>query len=409
MRVFERGNARLDGFLDLIADASKSRSLDETLAVLVRKIAEMVGVSVCSVYLRDDATDELVMRANVGLGGAVGVRLAPREGITGFAVECLRPVAVAVATRDPRNKPVPGIGEERFPVFLAVPLLGDGRAAGALVVQRAERAFSPAEVTLVAALAAPVVHAVSLGRTRAHAAAEEHPGPVRLVGEPAAPGLVIGGVFFLPGLANPAGKASVPQRREGRARDAHVVREAFERTRASLAPLAAPYPSARMMLDDRRLLERALEWVETGVGVTRALDRVAREAARLAEWSGDALLRGRAVDVEGLCDRAAARLGGHASPVWAPGTVLVTHRLSTWDALELAAGGGIGVALAAPPADSPGLDIARARGLAATAGLAALFRWARSGARMFVDGDAGVVVVHPGRAEMADYRARRRA
>src|SRR5262249_58935256 len=129
------------------------------------------------------STGDLVMRANVGLGGAtgaVGVRLAPHEGITGFAVECLRPVAVAAAGRDPRNKPVPGIGEEKFPVFLAVPLLGDGRAAGALVVQRAERAFSPAEVTLVAALAAPVVHAVSLARPRAHAAAEEHAGPVRL-------------------------------------------------------------------------------------------------------------------------------------------------------------------------------------------------------------------------------------
>src|SRR5215831_7383839 len=204
MRVFERGNARLDGFLDLIADASKSRSLDETLAVLVRKIAEMVGVPVCSIYLRDDTTDELVMRANIGLGsgpsGAVGTRLAPHEGITGFAVECLRPVSVAAASRDPRNKPVPGIGEERFPVFVAVPLLGDGRATGALVVQRAERAFSPAEVTLVAALAAPVVHAVSLARTRAHAAAEEHAGPVRLVGEAAANGLVIGHIGFLRAL-----------------------------------------------------------------------------------------------------------------------------------------------------------------------------------------------------------------
>ena len=401
MRVFERGNARLDGFLDLIADASKSRSLDETLAVLVRKIAEMVGVPVCSIYLRDDATDELVMRANVGLGGAVGVRLAPKEGITGFAVECLRPVSVAAAAVDPRNKPVPGIGEERYPVFVAVPLLGDGRANGALVVQRAERAFSPAEVTLVAALAAPVVHAVSLAKTRAHAAAEEHAGPVRLVGEAAAKGLVIGHIGFLRAL---------PQKRnDDSAADADAVRIAFAQTMEWLAPMASPYPAAMTLLDDARLCERALELVDAGTSATRALDRVAREAARVAELSGDALLRRRAVDVEGLCDRAAARLAGLAPPVWAPGTVLVTHRLSTWDALELASAGGIGVALAAPPADSPGLDIARARGLAATASLAALFRWSRAGARMFVDGTAGVVVVNPGRAEMAEYRARRAA
>jgi phosphotransferase system, enzyme I, PtsP len=405
MRVFERGNARLDGFLDLIADASKPRSLDETLSVLVRKIAEMVGVPVCSIYLRDDATDELVMRANVGLGGAVGVRLAPKEGITGFAVECLRPVSVAAAAVDPRNKPVPGIGEERYPVFVAVPLLGattsSGAATGALVVQRAEKAFSPAEVTLVAAMAAPVVHAVSLAKTRAHAAAEEHAGPIRLVGEAAADGLVIGHIGFLRAL---------PQKRnDDSAADADAVRIAFAQTMEWLAPMASPYPTAMTLLDDARLVERALELVDAGTSATRALDRVAREAARVAELSGDALLRRRAVDVEGLCDRAAARLAGLAPPVWAPGTVLVTHRLSTWDALELASARGIGVALAAPPADSPGLDIARARGLAATASLAALFRWSRAGARMFVDGNAGVVVVNPGRAEMAEYRARRAA
>src|SRR5262245_9413235 len=101
MRVFERGNARLDGFLDLIAEASKPRSLDDTLAVIARKIAEMVGVPVCSIYLRDLGAADLVLRANVGLGGAVGVRLGPHEGITGFAVECQRPVAVAAASRDP--------------------------------------------------------------------------------------------------------------------------------------------------------------------------------------------------------------------------------------------------------------------------------------------------------------------
>src|SRR5262249_48651500 len=83
-----------------------------------------------------------------GPGGGGGGRLARGEGITGFAVECLRRVSVAAGGRDPRNKPVPGIGEEQYPVFLAVPLLGDGRAEGALVVQRAERTFAPAEVTL---------------------------------------------------------------------------------------------------------------------------------------------------------------------------------------------------------------------------------------------------------------------
>jgi phosphotransferase system enzyme I (PtsP) len=185
------------------------------------------------------------------------------------------------------------------------------------------------------------------------------------------------------------------------------LRRALGETIAALAQLARPHAQASTLLEDRRLFERALEHSEAGLSPRRALDRVARETARIAELSGDTLLRARAVDVEGLCDRAAARLAKAGPPDWRPGTILVTHRLSSWDALELCAAGGIGVALSAPADQSPGLAIAGPKGLVACAGTAALFRWARSGSRILVDGTAGSVVINPGRAEVASYRARR--
>jgi len=157
------------------------------------------------------------------------------------------------------------------------------------------------------------------------------------------------------------------------------------------------------------VLERALELVAGGCGAARALDRVAREATRAAALSGDPLLKRRALDLEGLCDRAAARALGQTPPAWSSGTVLVTHRLSSWDALELAAAGGIGVALAAPAHDSPGLALAGPLGLAACAGLNALFRWARAGSRILVDGEAGAVVINPARSDVAGYRLRTRS
>jgi phosphotransferase system enzyme I (PtsP) len=406
MRVHGRGDPRLDGFLDLIAEASRPRALEETLTALARRIAELVGAPVCSIYLPEAPAGEagLVLRANVGFpAGAVGqVRLRAGEGITGFAALCERPVSVAAAARDPRNKPVPGIGEERYPVFLAVPLLGDGAAAGALVVQRAAGAFTPAEVTLVAALAMPVVHAVTVARSRAAAASEDHPGPVRLVGEPAVPGLVVGSIGFA--------RRSDFRARVETSEDATVtVRRALCETVAALEMAARPFPELRAQLADTRLGERALELAATGLGAARAFERVAREVARVAELAGDATLRRRAVDVEGLCDRAAARSLGQPAPSYAPGTVLCAHRLSSWDALELAQSGGVGAVLAGGVADSPGLAVARSRGLASSAGLGGVFHWARAGARILVDGEAGAAVIHPGPAEMAAYRAQRPA
>src|SRR6185436_6929035 len=99
----------------------------------------LLGVDVCSIYLREGAAEgdrrgagELVLRATHGLpASAVGaVRMRVGEGLTGFAVECLRPVSVAMVTSDARNKRFAGLGEERFPALCAMPLVDGGRAVG---------------------------------------------------------------------------------------------------------------------------------------------------------------------------------------------------------------------------------------------------------------------------------------
>jgi phosphotransferase system enzyme I (PtsP) len=406
VRIHSRGDARLDGFLELCQEASRPRPLADTLVTLSRRIAALTGAPVCSIYLIEGEAEAegLVLRANVGFpASALGqVRLRGGEGITGFAVECLRPVSVAFAARDPRNKPFAELGEERFPVFLAVPLCGGGgRALGALVVQRATRRFAPAEVTLVAALAMPVVHAIELAR--AHAKNEAPGGPVRLRGEPVAPGQVLGRVAFSAG-ARVERKATEPLHGEAAVAAARV---AYEAAVAALAPLAGAHPVLRTVLGDARPLERARELCLAGAGPAAALDCVARESAVLAARAGDPLLRARAVDLEGLCDRAVAHVSARVREAPPRGAVLCVERASSWDVLELAAAGGVGLAVATSAPESPGLALAAGLRLVASAGVGGLFRWARPGARALLDGDTGEIVLEPSRGELARYRLRR--
>src|SRR5258706_6868259 len=104
--VHARGAGSLDGMLAVTEIASGAALLDDVLGGLAEKIALLLGVDVCSIYLRDEeALDgrrggELVLRATHGLPAeAVGaVRMRVGEGLTGFAVECLRPVSVATVT-----------------------------------------------------------------------------------------------------------------------------------------------------------------------------------------------------------------------------------------------------------------------------------------------------------------------
>ncbi|MBL0218673.1 MAG: hypothetical protein IPQ07_32950 [Myxococcales bacterium] len=58
---------------------------------------------------------------------------------------------------------MPGLGEERFPVFVGVPLIGAGTVIGVLVLQRRTTKFAADEVTLATALGAPVTSRSSGG------------------------------------------------------------------------------------------------------------------------------------------------------------------------------------------------------------------------------------------------------
>src|SRR5258708_3282822 len=102
-KVHTRGEARLDAMLELAEEASRPAPLADVLQSLCTRIARVPSVDVCSIYLRElvDAptnrriAGDLVLRATSGYSlDAIGrVRMRVGEGLTGFAVECLRPVS----------------------------------------------------------------------------------------------------------------------------------------------------------------------------------------------------------------------------------------------------------------------------------------------------------------------------
>ena len=64
------------------------------------------------------------------------MRLRVGQGITGESIEYMRPISTETAEQHGAYKHFAGIGEERFPVFLAVPIRGKAGPLGAVVVQR---------------------------------------------------------------------------------------------------------------------------------------------------------------------------------------------------------------------------------------------------------------------------------
>ncbi len=417
------GDRSVDGILKLIELAGQERALEQTLGLMCPYIAAIAVSDVVSVYCREQGPggDVLVMRGNVGFpAGAVGtVTLRMGEGITGLAAECMRPVSVAVAASEAHYKHVPSLGEEHFPSFLAIPLLGSGRVVGVLVLQRRRsEAFAPAEIALATALAAPLVHALESARRHQH---DQHKGrAARLTGVPVVSGAAMGRVAVIPtltGLPEPSAVGGVDLS-AGLERLRTDLERASRRLRGEQdAEVRRALDNLELALIDQRFRDRLIDGsqaIRSARGVSSivgALRGVARDYARVPYrvpvrgGTIEPALEERAREIEDLCVLLYA--SATQQPLLPPGGVWLGERLGAFVALCAVARGAAALVFDTTIAQGPGVAIARAGEIPVLSQVEGLYAWARPGDLVVVDADAGVLRVNPAEASVESFRKRR--
>ncbi len=148
--------------------------LEEVLGLVARKVADALGTEACFVYLYDDRTNELILRATHGTSVEEMTkrpRLRPGEGITGTAAADRAPVMIpSQAHLDPRFKQFSNLPEDDYESILAVPILARDKLAGALNVRTlAPREFTQDEIELLVAIADQVAQTIQHAQLYAHA------------------------------------------------------------------------------------------------------------------------------------------------------------------------------------------------------------------------------------------------
>ncbi len=138
---------------------------------LLNKTVEMVAAhtdsDVCSVYLYNNETNELVLSATRGLNPeSVGnVKLAMGKGLTGLALKEMHAVCESDAKQNPNYKFFPGIFEEQYDCFLAVPIARGISKIGVLVLQRQKgKPFSGSDITALEAAASQLADIIDNAR-----------------------------------------------------------------------------------------------------------------------------------------------------------------------------------------------------------------------------------------------------
>jgi phosphotransferase system enzyme I (PtsP) len=425
--VYAKGDARLDALLELLAFAAKPMPLVRLLDDLPRRLAKLFGASVCSVYLVEGDGQELVMRGNVGFSSrAIGqVRLNVGEGITGRAVEYMRPISAELAQSHAAYKHFGDLGEERYPAFLAVPILGKNGALGAIVMQRSEPAFAKADVELACAIGSIVagyVRQAELIDTQRESAAKRSAGggtrKVTLTGRPVVLGRVMGAMAA---MRRPAAHAPKRKGDASPKEEAKRLKQAFEdaarlvgkwqgRARElTLAEGAAFLDTYALILSDARLRDVALDEVAKGEPIAKALVAVARLATRAAmAFARDAFLEERAKDIEDLCD-ALVMIAAEDPRARVPQkAVLVGDNIGVFDLLVSAHAEPVAFVLS-ERAQSPRTKVLlELLGKPALIDVHGVFRWASDGDLALVDADHGLFIVNPSKSEIALLREERR-
>src|SRR4029079_2239952 len=165
---------------ETIEAVNSTLDLQEVLSLCAARFAPARAAAACFVYLYDDRSDELVLRATHGTPideMSRRPRMRPGEGITGPAAAARAPVMLeAQAHLDPRFKNFPNLPEDEYESILAVPILTrDGALEGALNVRtREQRACSEEEVELLLAIAAQVAQSIEHAKLYSEAQRRVH-------------------------------------------------------------------------------------------------------------------------------------------------------------------------------------------------------------------------------------------
>jgi sugar diacid utilization regulator/putative methionine-R-sulfoxide reductase with GAF domain len=147
-------------FLQRLSKAAASTiEPDALLDLIINETTGAMQVEVCSLYLYDPDTNEVILTATNGLdAGTVGkARLKLGSGVTGWVAQHLQALVVPDVTQEPRFQWLRGVDQKRLVAMLSVPILAGSRMVGVVNVQSEERRdFGKADIDFLGAIAGQV-------------------------------------------------------------------------------------------------------------------------------------------------------------------------------------------------------------------------------------------------------------
>ncbi len=412
----------LDVLRSIVTGVNAARNLEQALAFIVERVKSALAVDVCSVYLSDNDSGELVLMATDGLlQESVGfVRLKFEEGLVGLVAQRAELINLDDAPDHPRYRYFPETGEEVYHAFLGVPIIHQRKVLGVLVVQqhsehRYDEDIVTVLVTIAAQLAGAIVHAEASGGIE-ELLGQRGPNGYTLRGLPGAPGVAIGKAVAVMPHADiesipdrPVDDVKAEQKRFLEAVNAvrGEIHEMVENMSAVLpAADSVLFDAYLMMLDSDSLIDGVQEGIRKGNWAPGALRETFREHINAFDEMDDPYLRERAEDIRDLGRRILTQL--QQKPTrgtrYPKNTVLIGEEISASMLAEVPPKSLAGVVSVRGSSTSHTAILARALGIPAVLGVDDMrVAWV-DGMDLIADGYSGRVFVNASNEIKKEYR-----
>jgi len=417
--------AAIDEVASLLAN---SKDLDRFLDSIVSMVAEHLCADVCSIYLYEENSRELVLRASAGLPSkAVGAaRMALGEGLVGQIMRDRKSMCLAHASRNPDYKYFPMAGEDKYDAFMGVPVQRGVEKIGVMVAQRkAPNWFSEADIRKfraeVSRLTTHLENARAMLQVSAPKPAARKSAPTvrSLEGEP-----VSGGCALAPALVFKRHRAEkvfkkllASDRAGGGAKELQVAvnstasqLEKLQETLGKRLPEAATliFDAHLMMLKDHVFMGRMAELIDEDDGAIQAVAKTAIEYVDRFEASTHDYMKDKARDVEDLAMRILDNLGAvmDASPPASKGHLIIAREFFPSDILRVTLADARGIILVGGGATAHVSLLVRSLDIPTVISDDPGLMRVPDGTQVFVDADAGSIHISPSEDLVDSYRER---
>jgi phosphotransferase system enzyme I (PtsP) len=408
---------------------SDSRSIEAFLQKIVQMVAKHMNADVCSIYMYNESDQQLVLTATQGLNpDSVGqVRLGLGEGLTGLAMKETRTVREHHGRENPAFKFFPGIDEEKYDAFLAVPMTHGLSKIGVLVAQRAgENPFSEQDALALRAVASQLANIIENAKL------------LLSIHQPAktADKLAAATLSFVRGKIASEGYAFAPatvvdkdrslmllfQKQFEKKYKIDDLNAAVEKTQQQLEELQKQVESKLsdvasliftahlLMLKDKAFIGEMRKQIEKGENPPTAVLNVARRYIDIFSNSDNPFLQEKTQDVQDLTIRLMNNLLHNEEPVESYNSrVIIAQELFPSDLLKMSSEQVAGVVLASGGVTSHLSILARSLQIPMVIANKPELLTMPERTPVLVDAEAGNVYVNPSQQIISAYKTREQA